>query len=199
MICPTRSNRGRKLPPEVLTPSEARRLLDACSATSATGLRNRALIALLYRGGLRTAEALSLEPRDVDLAEGRVNVRHGKGRKARMVGIDATACEIVGRWLQRKERDGIGGPVLSTLKGGPLDSGYVRRTFKRLAKAAGIAKRVHPHGLRHSFASGLLEEGVGVGVISKALGHGSIATTSTYLDHVNPQAAIDAAKKREWA
>ena len=78
----------RRLPPEVLTNDEVLRLIDACSNTP-TGLRNRALIAVLYRAGLRVSEALDLYPKDVDAAAGTIRVLHGKGDRSRVVGIDA--------------------------------------------------------------------------------------------------------------
>ncbi len=80
------SNKGRKLPPEVLTADEVRALMDACSKRAPTGIRNRALIVLLYRGLLRIDEALSLKPKDLNRAAGTVRVLHGKGDKSRTVG-----------------------------------------------------------------------------------------------------------------
>ena len=74
-----KTNRGRRFPPEVLTASEVRHLMEACSPESTTGVRNRVLIATLYRAGLRIAEALSLLPKDVDLDAGTIRVLHGKG------------------------------------------------------------------------------------------------------------------------
>jgi len=75
---------------------------------------------------------------------------------------------------------------------------YVRSLFKRLAKRAGIAKRVHPHGLRHTFASGLADARIDLRIIQKALGHSSLSTTQRYVDHVCPRAVIDALRNREW-
>ena len=100
-----------------------------------------------------------------------------------------------------RSQRGINGrnkPLFCTLDGEVLDASYVRRMLKRMAARAGIEKRVHPHGLRHTGASELLSEGVDVGVISKQLGHKSIATTARYLDHISPQRVIDTMRQRSW-
>jgi site-specific recombinase XerD len=194
------ANKGRKLPAEVLSDDEVRRLIGGCSRRAPTGIRNRALITLLYRGGLRIAEALDLRPKDVDLAAGVVRILEGKGRKARTVGLDQGACDVVALWLASRDQAGINGhnTLFCTLDGERLKEAYVRALLPRLARKAGIEKRVHAHGLRHTYAAQLRAEGVEVGVISRLLGHSNIATTVRYLDHVNPQTAIDAARQRKW-
>lgn len=194
-------NKGRRLPPEVLTRAEVNRLMAACSKRAPTGIRNRALIALLYRGQLRIGEALALKPKDLDRKAGTVRVLHGKGDRARTVGLDDGAWAIVALWLQCRRELGLSGrhPVFSTLKGKALLPSYCRSLFTRLAKKAGIEKRVHPHGLRHTGAAELRAEGVDVGIISKQLGHASISTTARYLDHVLPQQVINAMRERQWS
>ena len=183
-------------PPEPLSIDECRRLIAACSPRCPTGIRNRALIVTLWRAGLRCAEALALHLRDLD--NGVLRIRRGKGGKSRTVALDPEAWGIVTTWLERKARMGISGPVFSTLHGEALLPSYVRSLFKRLAKRAGIAKRVHPHGLRHTFASALADERVDLRVIQHALGHGSLGTTQRYVDHLNPTAVIDALRARTW-
>ena len=185
-------------PVETLTDREVRRLLKACG-TSTTGLRNRALLTLFYRGGLRCSEALALEPRDIDFDRGTINIRRGKGRRSRIIGIDSGALQVLGDWMARREKLGLSGRLFCTHKNTPLDTGYVRRTMKRLGRKTGIRKRVHPHGLRHTYACQLRREGVDVGIISRLLGHSNIRTTAIYLDHVNPQSAIDAGRGRNWS
>ena len=81
---------------------------------------------------------------------------------------------------------------------GPVSSSYIRRLLNRLGEQAGIAKRVHPHGLRHTHAAQLRAEGVDIGIISKQLGHRSIATTARYLDHIAPWAVVEAIRGRAW-
>ena len=194
-------NKGRKLPAEVLTRAEIEALMRACSKRAPTGIRNRALIALLYRGQLRISEALGLKPKDLDRKAGTVRVLHGKGDKARTVGLDDGAWAILELWLQSRQRLGLSGrrPVFCTLQGKPLQSRYCRSLLARLGRKAGIDKRVHPHGLRHTGAAELRAEGVDIGVISRQLGHASIATTARYLDHIAPQQVVDAMKRRVWA
>ena len=193
-------NKGRKLPPEVLTRDEVNALMRACSKRAPTGIRNRALIALLYRGQLRVGEALALKPQDLDRKAGTVTVLHGKGDRSRTIGLDDGAWAILELWLQRRRELGLSGrhPVFCTLKGRALLPSYCRSLFTRLAKRAGIAKRCHPHGLRHTGAAELRAEGVDVGIISKQLGHASIATTARYLDHIAPQQVVDAMRQRRW-
>lgn len=194
------ANKGRTYPAEPLTPVEVSRLFGVCSRRSSTGLRNRALIALLYRGGLRCQEALDVYPKDLDVDAGVLRVLEGKGKKPRTIGLDAGTLDILAAWMLARGKLGHNGrqPLICTLDGKPLASAYVRSLLPRLAKKAGIEKRVHAHGMRHTYASELRAEGVEVGLISKLLGHSSIVTTARYLDHVNPQAAIDAAKNRKW-
>jgi site-specific recombinase XerD len=185
----------KRYPPEPLSRDETRNLLDACG-TSSTGIRNRALITTLWRAGLRIAEALALETRDLDA--GVLRVRRGKGGKQRVVALDPAAFASVQAWLDRKAQLGIGGPIFSTLKGGQMQSSYVRNAFKRLRRKAGITKRVHAHGLRHTFASELADEKTDVRVIQRALGHSSLQTTQGYIDHLRPTAVIDVLKARVW-
>jgi len=194
------SNKGMTLPPEVLTDDEVRDLIAAASRRAPTGIRNRALVALLYRTGLRIDEALELKPKDLDLDAGTVRVLHGKGNKARTVGVDQGATALVERWLDVRKARGINGNsrLFCTLDGRPMSSAYVRQLLPRLAKKAGIEKRVHAHGLRHSFAYSLLKEGVDVGTISTLLGHSSIAVTARYLAHLHPADAIATIHAREW-
>jgi site-specific recombinase XerD len=191
--------RGWRFPPEVLTPIEFAAMLDACSSRP-TGIRNRAMLVTLYRAGLRITEALSLRPKDLDSINGSIRVLNGKGGKARTVGMDPAAFEYVNHWLVHRHERGIGddAPVFCMLDGRPLDSSYVRLLFHRLGRAAGIAKRVHPHGLRHTHAAELRAEGIDIGIISKQLGHTSIATTARYLDHIAPLAVIEIIRHRSW-
>jgi site-specific recombinase XerD len=192
-------NKGRKFPGEPLTADEMRLILRACSRRAPTGIRNKALLTTMYRTGLRVSEALALRPADVDPGAGTVRVLAGKGRKARTVGIDDGALEVVQRWLDKRRELGIRGRTLfCTLDGGELRDTYVRDMLKRAGARAGIVKRLHPHGLRHSYASDLVREGVPLNVISKSLGHSSSAITSRYLDHIAPADVIAVGRSRSW-
>ena len=100
---PARNGQSRRrFPPEILTDDEIRRLLDACNPCSPAGLRNRGLIAILYRGGLRINEALSLFPKDIDFEAGSIRILNGKGGRARTVGIDPVAGAVVECWLEAR-------------------------------------------------------------------------------------------------
>ena len=189
----------RKLPAEIYTAEEVARLVKACSTSAKTGVRNRALIVCMYRGGLRLSEALALRPKDLDRDAGTIRVLHGKNDKARTVGLDDGAFAVIERWLDiRSKFAGARSPVFCTLKGEPIKTAYLRALLPRLGKLAGIDKRVHSHGLRHSFASGLASEGVELRVISDALGHSNLAVTHTYLKHLHPQQVIDTMRARVW-
>jgi site-specific recombinase XerD len=116
------------------------------------------------------------------------------------VGLDQTTIEALERWIKvrRELRLSRGHPVFSSLKGASLDASYVRRLFPRLARRAGIEKRVHAHGLRHTLAAELADEGVPMHVIRGILGHTSLATTQKYVDHLRPTEVIDAMQSRRW-
>ena len=195
------ANKGKRYPPEVLTPDEVRALFAGCSTTSSTGLRNRALITTLYRAGLRVSEALALYPKDVDPTVGSIAVLHGKGDRHRVVGIDKGALAVIRAWLERRPAVELGAQhhLFCTLKGRRLDASYVRELLPRLAGKAGIAKRVHPHGLRHTHAFELMMEGVPMRIIQQQLGHTSLATTDRYLAHIAPREVIQAMQDRKWS
>jgi integrase/recombinase XerC len=195
----TRRKPTRRLPPEILTDGEVLALMRACGESD-TGLRNQALIAVMYRSGLRVAEALALYPKDVDAAAGTVRVLCGKGGRSRTVGIDDGGLAVVARWAAVRAALGLTGraPLLCTRAGAPLGTGYMRRLFSNLAARAGVTKRVHAHGFRHTHAAQLRSEGVDIGIISKQLGHRSITTTACYLDHICPYAVIEAVRARAW-
>jgi len=181
----------------VLTPEEVRRLLDTCARTPA-GIRNRALIAVLYRSGLRINEALTLLPKDLDPARGAIRVLHAKGGKSRTVGMDAFGWRLLNQWLTERTRWGVGdhSTVFCLQCGQPLASSYIRVLLPRHGRAAGLVRRIHAHALRHTFAAELRAEGIDIGIISKQLGHTSIATTARYLDHIAPYVVVETIKNR---
>src|SRR5436309_9519667 len=115
------ANAGQRYPAEILTPDEVRALIKACSNRAPTGIRNRALLVLLYRGGLRITEALRLHPKDLDRAAGTVTVLRGKGGKRRTIGLDPGAFAVVERWLDARAKRRISGraPLICTLHGKP--------------------------------------------------------------------------------
>ena len=192
------SPRGRRRPAEVLTAAEIGQIIEACSRTAPTGIRNRALIVVLWRGGLRISEALALLPKDVDSKAGTVHVLNGKGGKQRMVALDPLAFSVLAKWLEVRARlrRGPDAPVFCTLDGGMIQTAYVRAFLRRIAKALGMKKRVHAHGLRHTHACELMRERIPLNLIQKQLGHANLAVTSRYLDHVEAPELTEAMQRR---
>ena len=194
-------NKGKTYPVEILTSDEVRALAAQCSYTSSSGIRYRALIVLLYRTGLRIGEALALRAKDLNLEVGSVVVLHGKGDRLRTVGIDSGANVHIEAWLGRRRALGISdpAPLFCTLHGGVLRGSEVSKTLHRLARKAGIQKRVHPHGFRHTHAYELMMEDFPMPIIQRQLGHVSLATTDRYLSHIAPKLVIETIAKREWS
>lgn len=196
-------NKGKRYIPDPPTDEEFLRLLDACPPGKA-GHRNRTLLVLLRRTGLRISEALDLKPLDLDLEACTVLVRCGKGGKMRKVGIDRQAAAVVSDWLKARERLGLDHttPVFCGVnkgaEGSHLQTGYIRTLLPRLARQAGISRRIHAHGLRHALAVELARRGVPVPYIAIQLGHESVATTTKYLVGLSPQEVIDVMALLTW-
>lgn len=196
------TNRNRKFPAEILSHDEVERLISSASRRSPTGLRNRAMIAIIYRTGLRIRETLALFLDDVDLDAGTVRVLVGKGKVDRTVGVDSGAAAHVDAWLPYwqlvSDRFDDRTPLFCTRHGKRVLPSYVRDLLPRLARRAGIAKRVHAHGLRHTHAAQLAAEGHPVNLIQAQLGHRNVATTNRYLDHIHPTELIERMRARTW-
>ena len=199
-------HKGKKLESIPLTSDEAKRLIQQPSKRAKTGIRNAALLAVLYRSGLRTSEALALLPADVDAENGLLRIRRGKGGKGRTVVVDTGALALVARWIDKRAALPVNGKskLFVTLKGRPLNSRYVRAMVARLGRKAGITsddnpeKRCHPHALRHSCASELSREGKPLAAIRDQLGHQNISTTSAYIARLSATELSDAIGDREW-
>jgi len=187
---------GKKYPAESYTHAECLAILQACG-DSWTGLRNQALITVMWRAGLRLAEALSLRQIDIDWTNQAIRVLHGKGDRARTVGIDSKGMDILNAWAKTRNGDEWG-PMFCTRKFGRLEQAYVREMLPRIATKAGVRKRIHAHGFRHTFAVELAREGVPMPHIQRLLGHASLGTTSVYLSSLSPEEALDAVRGREW-
>ena len=187
-----------KYPAEVLSKREITALLEACGSVTWTDRRNYALIMVLYRSGLRLSEALSLRPCDIDLERGAIRVLHGKGDRARTVGIDRSATDSINTWMIEHRAMGysIGHRLFVTSSGRELTQGYLRRKLPELGIKAGIHKRVHAHGLRHTHAAELRAEGIDIAVIKRQLGHVSLMTTIWYLDHLAPESVVGVIGRR---
>lgn len=176
---------AKKLP-QRLTRDEAQRLLAVPNRRAPTGVRNRALLRLFYRAGLRCQEALDLKPRDLQLSRNEIRVNEGKGGKDRVVWIDPVTIEILESWRDiRPSGSEWFFCALFRDPGRQLDSGYVRAMIARYGRRAKIDIRCHPHLLRHTFASELLEDGCTIAEVQKLLGHEDLGTTQMYLHLVD--------------
>lgn len=167
---------SRRLP-EVLTRAEAAALLAAPSRAYPTGRRDRCMLKLMLNAGLRASEVLNLTWRGVDLHTGRLTVRRGKGDKDRQVWINDEALALLRHW--RAEAPACPW-CFPTLGGTRIHGAQLRAMVKRRAKKAGIAKDVHPHMLRHTYATELYRASKDIRLVQKALGHASLSTTMIY-------------------
>jgi integrase/recombinase XerD len=169
--------------PKTLSPGEAERLIEAANGTQPRDLRDQALVELLYGAGLRVSEAVGLDRIGVDLDDRLVRVI-GKGGKERIVPVGRHAAVALRRYLSR------GRPFLDrrhrpelflNARGGPLTRSGAFLVLRRLAEKAGLdPARVHPHILRHSFATHLLEGGADLRSVQEMLGHADLSTTELY-------------------
>ena len=176
-----------RVPEEVLTVREVKALLGAAQVTTPTGLRDRALVELLYATGLRRNEARDLDLGDLNHEEREVTVREGKGGKGRLVPLTRSAYEGLVAYLERarpvlaKPHPDSACAVFLSEQGRRLSETGTREVLSKLARAAGIAKRVKPHTLRRTFATHLLQAGTNLRTIQVLLGHASLDTTAIYL------------------
>jgi integrase/recombinase XerD len=172
--------------PSVMSSGEVDRLLKAPDAETPEGLRDKAILEVLYACGLRVSEVCGLKIYDVD--DDFVKV-YGKGGKERTVPIGRKALSAVDDYLTRCRVDTGGEQNLSLFvssRGKPVDRVFVWKMIKKYARQAGINKNISPHTLRHSFATHLLDNGADLRIIQELLGHGSISSTDRYT-HVSPK------------
>lgn len=184
--------------PRALSPDEARQLLEA-SATTPLELRDRAMFELFYSSGLRLSELVGLELARLDFAQGMVEVI-GKGRKTRIVPVGAAALAAIRAWFPAREQWAKSDlrALFVDRAGTPLAPRTVQTRLHRWALKQGLAPRVHPHMLRHSFASHLLQSSGDLRAVQELLGHSSITTTQVYthLDFQYLAKAYDASHPR---
>jgi integrase/recombinase XerD len=173
---------SRKLP-EVLTRDEVGRLLEQPKGTEPAALRDRALLEVMYACGLRASEATGLEVGDVDLEAGILRAR-GKGSKERLVPIGSTAAKAIATYLQRGRPKLVGDRLEARLflnhRGTGLTRQGLYKIVQRHARGAGLASKMSPHTLRHTFATHLLAGGCDLRSLQEMLGHADIATTQLY-------------------
>jgi integrase/recombinase XerC len=184
----------RKLP-QVLDPDEAKALVEV-PTDAPLGLRDRAMLELFYSSGLRLSELCVLRWRDLDLADGLVTVL-GKGSKQRSVPLGSHARHALAQWRASTAAAGDV-PVFPGRNGGPITARAIQLRMRLLAQRQGLFKRVHPHLLRHSFASHILESSGDLRGVQELLGHADIATTQiyTHLDYQHLAKVYDAAHPR---
>jgi integrase/recombinase XerD len=176
-----------RLPKKILTQDEIRRIMAAPDRATAKGLRDRAILEMLYSTALRRSEMAALCVLDVDLASGIVRVNHGKGGKDRVTPLGEQACEAVKKYLARsrnawsrrapQERAlwlGSRSPHL------PLSKIRLGSVVRDAAKAAGLSRPIHPHVFRHSCATHMVQGGSNIALVQQLLGHQSLATTQIY-------------------
>ena len=190
-----RAKLGRRLP-RPLTEEQVLRLLEMPDPSRSRGLRDRAMLSLMYASGLRVSELLLLKLRDVDLARG-VLAAYGKGAKRRLVPVGEVALRHLEAHLEAQppaRRASSEGWVFHRPNGKPWTRQMVWKLVSRYARGAGIPGRVHPHRLRHSFATHLLAGGADLRTVQTLLGHSDIVTTEIYT-HVSP-ATLRAAFER---
>ncbi|MDA8390891.1 MAG: tyrosine-type recombinase/integrase [Gammaproteobacteria bacterium] len=159
-------------------------------------IRDTAIAELLYGAGLRLAELTGLRLAELDLAEGLVRVR-GKGAKDRVVPLGAAAATALAAWLQVRP-DTAAATVFTTQKGGPLGARAVQKRLASLGRRRGLEGRLHPHRLRHSFASHILQSSGNLRAVQELLGHANLSTTQiyTHLDFQQLARVYDAAHPR---
>jgi tyrosine recombinase XerC len=177
--------------PVILSTDEMARLLDAPSKTTPVGQRDRAIIELLYASGLRVSEVVSLNLAQVDLSEKEVRVV-GKGNKERIVLIGEPAANCIVTYLNDGRKKLLGNKTTNAVfvnqYGNRLIDRRVQKIIDRYAKEANINRKVHPHILRHTFATHMLDGGADLRVVQELLGHASLSTTQIYT-HVSKSQA----------
>jgi integrase/recombinase XerD len=178
-----RAPRQSRRLPQVLTRDEVTTLLDQPKGTAPAALRDRALLELMYACGLRASEAIGLEIGDLDLEAGVLRTR-GKGAKERLVPVGSAAARALTHYLARGRPRLVGDRLESRLfvnqRGGGLTRQGLYKIVQRHADGAGLAEKMSPHTLRHTFATHLLAGGCDLRSLQEMLGHADIATTQLY-------------------
>jgi len=191
---PLRSPRRPRKLPSFLTADEIGRLLAAPEAGAAGGLRDRAILELMYSSGCRVRELVSLDDADLDLGNATVRIR-GKGRRERLGIVGSHARRALKGWLAaRPATTGRTRPLFTNRFGGRLSVRGVARLLEKHLATAGLTRRASPHTLRHSFATHLLDAGADIRSVQELLGHKSLVTTQIYT-HVTTSRLLEAFDK----
>ena len=189
--------RPEKHLPETLRPDEVRKLLESIGPNDPLGLRDRAMMELLYSSGLRVSELCDARLENIDLETGFIRVT-GKGNKTRIVPLGQPASEAIRAYLQgerpRLVAKKTGAEIFLSIRGKKLTTPRIRQLLKIYAARAGLDANVYPHLMRHSFATHLLSGGADLRIIQELLGHADISTTQIYT-HVENSALKSVIKK----
>lgn len=174
---------GRELP-KTLTEDETAALMRRPNLDCPTGLRNRGILEVMHRCGLRVSEACGIYLRDVDWKAGEIRIRPdvAKGGREAVVYLDASTQTLLERWKAARRQYAAGAPWLFvTLTGGQVSRHYVWEMTRRYARKAGIDRPVWPHMLRHTFATSLLGDGFNIAEVQRLMRHADLRTTAAYL------------------
>ncbi len=158
--------------PDILTIEEVKGLIN-----STNNVKHRLIMKILYGCGLRVSELINLKKEDLNFDEGLIKIRLSKGRKDRFVKMPDSVKEELKHYFSLLNSD----ILFESARGGKLATKTIQLIIKQAARKSGIKKNVHPHTLRHSFATHLLEQGIDLRIIQKLLGHSDIKTTQVYL------------------
>lgn len=175
--------------PKTITTDEATLLLGRPNVDCPTGLRNRAMLQVMYRAGLRVSEACGIHLRDVDWKahELRIRAEVGKGGREAVLPLGPATIEWLERWKAVRRHYAKGAPwMFVTLRGGQVDPHYVWEMVGRYARKAGVEKKVTPHMLRHSYGTDLLRAGSDIREVQELLRHADVRTTMLYT-HTAPE------------
>lgn len=175
---------AKKLP-KFINEDQVIRLLDQINENCATGARNKAMLVIMYKAGLRVSEVANLALQDMDFVSGMIYIQAGKGKKDRYVPMDQDIIKSSKQWLKFRPESGL---FFCTMKGTILDTRYIREMVYRVSEQAGVyiqdgreRKKISPHTLRHSFAtSALRSKELNIRELQEVLGHSDISTTQVY-------------------
>ena len=170
--------------PKTISETDAVKMLSAINTKCPTGCRNYAILMMMYREGLRVSEVANLTVPDISFEGNTIYIQQGKGKKDRIIPLDAEAREACLAWLKIRPDSQY---FFCTLKGGILDTRYIRDVCYRMSEKAGVyiqdgkeKKLVSPHKLRHSALTSLLKEGFNIREVQEIAGHANLATTQIY-------------------
>ena len=191
------SPKPEQLLPKTINQKDVKQLLESIETSDPLGMRDRALIELLYSSGLRLGEIMEALLENLYLEEGHIRVT-GKGNKTRIVPIGKKALEEINNYLDKGRKKLVNSKSTShiflSIRGKKLSPSRIWQIVKERSKRADIKSPIHPHQLRHSFATHLLSGGADLRIIQELLGHADISTTQTYT-HVDEKGLKKVHKK----